>query len=186
VGHCQTNQFNIRKEFVSDIYESTALTFQLPNKEAQAYALDFYRRVRNAFDEVDQFSIGLEPLPDIPAEFQNEEIYLGWLFEVEADGERGLYIAAVDGTAEFQHAVATFIQHLLRKFDPCGYVQFEWSRTCSRPLPTCFSGGAAHITAQEILLFSTLNWLEERSQGEKERRVNRTYADGQGAGGLNA
>src|SRR6185369_3345639 len=118
---------------MSEIYESTALAFTLPDKGAQEYALDLHRRAKCAFEEAPS------DLMQIPEELRNEEFEGQWHFDVQADGEAGLFIT-VEAGCEFHNALCSFIQHLLKRFDPAGFVQFEWSRTCSRPLPTCFSG----------------------------------------------
>jgi hypothetical protein len=156
---------------MSDIFESAALAFTLPHKQAQRYAVNLHRQVRRAADQYQNSRTTQPKLADIPEEFREDTILEGWHFDVKGAGQNRLYMTVEDGF-EFADALGAFIHHLLRKFDTAGFVQFEWSRTCSRPEPTCFSGGAAHITADEIRFYTTSDWLSERSK--TEHRLNRT------------
>ncbi len=122
---------------MSDILESTALNFRLPSEEAQKYALDLHQRGRAVAKQEPNV---LAELKNIAREFRGEEVLMGSQFDVKADGPTGLYIAVGNG-CNFTDALDLFIQHLLKKFNPSGFVRFEWGRTCTRLLPRCVSGG---------------------------------------------
>jgi hypothetical protein len=167
---------------MSEIYESTALKFQLPSRKAQKYALDLHNHMREWFGrEIAPDIYKPEPAPEnptnltpVPEEFRTEEVLLGWQFEVEPDGARGLYIYVTDG-CDFVGSLTAFLKHLLKTFDPLGFVQFEWGRICTKPEPTCFSGGSAHVTADGVQISTTLDWIQERAAEEAGKLANRTY-----------
>jgi hypothetical protein len=166
VIHTQT-----KGKLMPEIFETTALKFKLPSKRAQEYALNLHQRMREAREREPEH---LTTLTAIPEESRTEEILSGWQFDMEADGTAGLYISVSDGE-NFVDTLAALVQHLLREFDPSGFVQFEWSRTCTDLGPTCFSGGGVHVTADKVYIFTTLDWLEERARNETGRLVNRSY-----------
>ena len=96
------------------------------------------------------------PLPEsFPEELKAETE--DWYFETEAD-DAGIWLHSQYGG---QESACAFIQHLLQKFSFAGGVTFEWSHDCTKPKTDAYGGGAAFVTANEIEMFTTAEWLRE-------------------------
>ena len=135
---------------MADYYTRFSVVLQLDATQKE-YALDLANKAESHRNED-------EPLPsDFPADLK--DVLEEWSFETEKD-EEGLWLNSENGGID---AVCAFIQHLLQKFDPQGRVSFEWANDCSKPLTDAYGGGAAVITAKEIKVMSTYEWLQ--SQG---------------------
>src|SRR5271155_1140069 len=74
---------------------------------------------------------------EIPTDFPASlvEVLEIWNFETEGEtspdqGKYGLWRHSCNGGID---AVCEFIRHLLKKFNPAGRVELEWSNDCSKP-----------------------------------------------------
>lgn len=139
---------------MADYFTNFSLVFSLPSQKAQAYALDLAQkagRIQQGDEEAEKFHEDLKSVVE------------DWCFETNEDTDEGkpaLWLHSSNGGID---AVCSFIQHLLRKFDPKGRVEFEWSHDCSKPRTDAFGGGAAIITADEIKTMSTCEWLRSNA-----------------------
>lgn len=77
--------------------------------------------------------------------------------EIDQDG---IWIHT-DDTGTPEHVVG-LIQAFLAKFDPEGYIGFEWADTCSRPILDSFGGGAVFITATDARWMASSTWLGDQ------------------------
>jgi len=139
---------------MADYFTKFSLILPLPNEAAQRDALDLDANARRVAQ-------GDEPSEKLPDSIQ--AVIEDWQFETDgesADGKWRLWLHSDYGGIE---AVCAFIQHLLQKFDPQGWVAFEWSHDCSKPRLDAYGGGAALITATEIKTMNTADWLRQQS-----------------------
>jgi len=139
---------------MADYSTNFSFIVPLPDAAAQAYALD----LANKASSIQQ---GAKAPADFPAALA--EVKEDWLFEAEAHsapGECGLWLHSECGGIE---AVCAFVQHLLQKYSSTEPVTFEWSHDCSKPRTDAYGGGAALITAAEIKIMSTSQWLHEQT-----------------------
>ena len=139
---------------MADYYTNFSLVFRMPDAAAQTYALNLAQQARSIQE-------GDEPPPDFPADLAG--FTEDWSFEVDADtagNQPALWLHSSYGGIE---AACSFLQHLLRKFDPKGKVSFEWSHDCSKPRVDAYGGGAAIITAKKIKTMSTCDWLQKHA-----------------------
>ena len=99
-------------------------------------------------------------LSDFDDKFRDElefGSYLGFELLLEEDKA---YIESSNGTPE---TAAYFLQTMLRKFgEPGAHADFQWSQSSSRLEPGVDGGGAAFITADEVKMFSTTEWVREQ------------------------
>ena len=139
---------------MADYFTNFSVVLPL-TKEQQEYAI-------NLVKQVEAHRLDDHPLPaDFPEELRDETE--GWTFETEADGE-GLWLHSQYGG---QETACQFIQHLLQKFDFAPAVAFEWSHDCSKPRTDAYGGGAAFITQTEIETFSSSEWLQKMTCGNR-------------------
>jgi hypothetical protein len=104
------------------------------------------------------------PIPDgIPPDLA--DVLHEWRFETEAQDDTGIWLHSQEGGVD---AACGFIQHLLKRFDPEGRVEFEWSHDCSKPRVGAYGGGAAVVTADKILTMSTSEWLRQQTDSLPE------------------
>ncbi len=139
---------------MADYYTNFSLVLPLPTEAAQAYALALAH-------QAEQGRQG----GDLPADFPPSllDVLEVWDFETDADSsaeDHGLWFHSQDGGVD---AVCAFIQHLLQKFDPQGRVTMQWSHDCSKPRTDAYGGGAAIVTAREIRIMSTRQWLDQNA-----------------------
>ena len=139
---------------MADYFTNFSLVFSLPMPEAQAYALELA-------DQASRIQQGDEQSETFPKELVG--VIEDWHFDTNADTAEqkpALWLHSSNGGID---AACSFIQHLLRKFDPAGRVTFEWSHDCSKPLTDAYGGGAAIITAKKIKTMSTCEWLRKHA-----------------------
>ena len=147
---------------MSDYCKKFSVTVELPTEAAQRYALELAEDAAGHFlrDEPLPASFPADLLHDLEEASQDS---VDWRFETEKDNE-GICLHADYGGGGPEVA-CFFIQHLLRKFDPTGGVSFEWSRDCIPAREDAYGGGAAIITAQEIKMMRTREWLDKQISG---------------------
>jgi len=78
-----------------------------------------------------------------------------------------LYLFSEDGGNP--DIAANLIQRFLTRFRPDSAVGFEVAYTCDRPRPGEFGGAAYWVTARDVEVFSTMEWLMG-----KEKHVQQT------------
>ena len=124
---------------------------KLKTADQKHYALDLARKgASHRFSD--------EPIPDgFPVAFV--DVLEDWAFEAEEDKD-GIWLHSESGGID---AVCAFVQYLLRQFDREGRVRFEWSYDCNKPRLNAYGGGAAIITAGEILTMTTSDWIRSQS-----------------------
>ena len=144
---------------MADYYTRFSLVLELPDQSAQEYALNLAQQAADT-------RFGEDP-PALPPDFPASlvDVLEIWLFETEAQGslepgKYGVWLHSGDGGID---AVCAFIQHLLRKFNPNGRVEFEWSNDCSKPRTDAYGGGGAIITARKIKSMTTYEWLRKQT-----------------------
>lgn len=136
---------------MADYFTNFSLILRL-TKEQQEYALNLVKEVEAYRNENQQLPI------NFPASLRDE--VENWVFETEL-AKDGIWLHSQYGG---QEVVCQFIQHLLQKYDFAPSLSFEWSHDCSQPRTDAFGGGAAFITAIEVKLFSTSEWLQNLSK----------------------
>jgi hypothetical protein len=141
---------------MADYYTNFSLVLELPDQSSQKYALKLA-------EEAGSWQLDEQIPTDFPASLV--EVLEIWNFETEAEtspdqGKYGLWLHSSNGGID---AVCAFIQHLLRKFNPTGRVEFEWSNDCSKPRTDAYGGGAAIITTRKIISMTTGEWLAKQS-----------------------
>ena len=163
---------------MADYYTNFSLVLELPDQSAQEYAL-------KVAQEAADMRFGEDP-PELPPDFPASlvDVLEIWLFETEAQGsleqdKYGIWLHSSDGGID---AVCAFIQHLLRKFNPAGCVEFEWSNDCSKPRTDAYGGGAAIITARKIKSMTTYEWLQKQTaargrQHQPKGETNESFHD---------
>jgi len=141
------------KGFMADYFTNFSFNLPLTDPAQKEHALNLAQIARvHRFED--------EQLPaDFPPPLQ--DVLEEWNFEVEEDGEDGLWVHSDSGGVD---AACVFIQHLLQKFNLTLRVGFEWSHDCSKPRPDAFGGGAALISKEEIKIMSTGDWLAEQTR----------------------
>jgi hypothetical protein len=156
---------------MADYFTNFSLVLELPDQAAQDYALKVAQEAADM-----RFGDDSQKLPpDFPASLV--DVMEGWDFETEAEnspGQYGLWLHSSNGGID---AVCSFIQHLLRKFNPAGRVEFEWSHDCSKPRTDAYGGGAAIITARKIISTTTGEWLQKQS-ARRARQLETNKAKG--------
>ena len=136
---------------MADYYTNFSFYLPLPDPAQKEHALNLAQIATVHRFENEQLPADFpQPLQDVLEE---------WNFELE-EGEDGLWIHSDSGGVD---AVCAFIQHLLQKFNLPLRIGFEWSHDCSKPRTDAFGGGAALISAQEIKIMSTGDWLVEQT-----------------------
>lgn len=143
---------------MADYFTNFSFILLLPTAEAQTYALELHHQGSSGFSG-----------DDLPKDFPHElkDQIEDWCFEAEADhheGRAALWLHSSNGGID---AVCAFVSHLLEKFEPDGFVNFEWSNDCSKPRTDAYGGGAAIITATAIRTMSTCEWLQQNSSESK-------------------
>lgn len=137
---------------MADYFTKFSIVVHLPSTEARDYALELHAQV-NEDDEIPKdFPEALLP------------VTWDWSFDVDAndaDGKPGIWLSSIYGGID---AVCLFIQHLLQKFDPQGKVAFQWACDCSKPRTDAYGGGGAIVTATDIKMFATGDWLEANAR----------------------
>ena len=143
---------------MADYFTYFSVVVPLMDTRQQQYALDLAGKAAAACfrDEGEPASA------EIPAELL--DVLEDWHFETEKDENHSIWLHSQDGGID---AVCAFIQHLLKKFNLEGRVEFEWSHDCSRPRVDAYGGGAAIVTAQEIQTMSTSAWLQREAGGHE-------------------
>ncbi len=139
---------------MADYFTNFSLIVPLPDEAAQTYAL-------KRAEEASAASLGGETPADFPASLS--DVTEDWVFDTDAEsspGKWGLCLHSSNGGID---AVCTFLQHLLRRFQPEGWVSFEWSHDCSKSRTDAFGGGAAFITARNIKTMNTGQWLHKQA-----------------------
>lgn len=140
---------------MADYYTYFSLVMKLPDVAAQQYALAIHAKAASLISE--------EEVPgEIPEDLHNHLDM--WFFDTEPDGnplEPAIWLHSENGGID---AVCDFIQHLLKKFNPQGYVAFEWANDCTKPLTDAYGGGAAFITADDIQTIGTWSWVAEKTK----------------------
>ena len=141
---------------MADYFTNFSLVLELPDQAAQEYALKLA-------EDAASWPLDEQIPTDFPASLA--EVLEIWNFETEAQGsleqgKYGIWLHSNDGGID---AVCAFIQHLLRKFQPAGRVEFEWSNDCSKPRTDAYGGGAAIITARKIKTMTTGEWLAKQA-----------------------
>lgn len=135
---------------MADYYTELSFEITLPNPEQVPAAAARMRELAEAVLE------GL-PVPDILETFAGEDA------GVEIKGEYGR-ISVCDNDSAHTDLVASLVQQILREFDPAGAVGYEWSYTCTKPVAGGFGGGAAWVTADEVQIHGTSDWLHAREE----------------------
>ena len=144
---------------MADYFTNFSVLLDLPDQAAQDYALDIAEEAASMRFKDDPPKLP----PGFPASLV--DVVEGWHFVTEAEsssnqGKYGLWLHSGNGGID---AVCCFIQHLLRRFQPAGCVQFEWSHDCSKPRTDAYGGGAAVITACKIKTMTTGEWLRKQA-----------------------
>lgn len=57
--------------------------------------------------------------------------------------------------------LTVIVQPYLEKFHPNSYFGFEWSDSCSKDRLDAFGGGAVYMSAKELEVHHTKDWLED-------------------------
>ena len=142
---------------MADYFTNFSVTVALKDATEQQYALDLAAKGAGHF-----WPEGEQPSSDgIPDEFV--ELLEDWSFEVDPDGESGIWLHSDSGGID---AACAFIKHLLGKFNSKGRVEFQWSDDCSQPRVDAYGGGAAVITAEKIATMSTSEWLRQQAASD--------------------
>ena len=143
---------------MADYFTNFSLLLPFKDDTEQKYAFDLATKAASH-----RWQDSETPAPDdLPAGFEN--VLEDWSFETDADGETNIWLHSSSGGIE---AVCVFLQHLLRKFNPGGRVEFEWSHDCSKPRLDAYGGGAAVITAHKITAMNTSEWLRQQRAADE-------------------
>jgi hypothetical protein len=148
---------------MADYFTNFSFVMPLPNEAAEKYALDLAQQA----ERIQQGDEADNAFPEGLREFIDD-----WTFETNAGcpaHDWGIWLHPDAGGIQ---SVCAFIQHLLTRFDPNGYVSFEWSHDCTKPRLGAFGGGAVIITSRKVNLMSTGTWRERqlaRMSSSKER-----------------
>ena len=139
---------------MADYFTNFSVIVELPNEEAEKYALNLAQQAFHGH-------MGEDLPDDFPASLR--DIIEDWQFDTDPSDPStgcGLWLHSSSGGID---AVCAFIQHLLERFDPAGHVALEWSNDCSKPRVDAFGGGAAVITATRVKTISTSQWLHRHT-----------------------
>lgn len=143
---------------MADYFTYFSFVVKLKTADQKQYALDLARKGTNhRFSE--------DPIPNgFPVALV--DVLEDWAFETE-ENKDGIWLHSENGGID---AVCAFVQYLLQQFDRGGRVEFQWSYDCNKPRLNAYGGGAAIITAEEILTMTTSDWL--RSQSDVIANIN--------------
>lgn len=135
---------------MADYYTHFSVIIDLPDVAAQDYALAIHAKAESLTSE-----------QEVPGEIPTElHTFLDdWTFDAERAGHRlqpALWLHSEHGGVD---AACDFIQHLLKRFNPQGFIAFSWSYDCNKPRTDAFGGGAAFITATDIHSITTCDWI---------------------------
>lgn len=110
-------------------------------------APEWYRRLSPGNEEGKDFSAFIDDCLSGPS-FVSHELTT-----------RGLWIYAEENAniESLAHAIHETMKH----YNTPGYVTFQWAYTASKPRLDAFGGGAAFITATEIIIHTTEDWLND-------------------------
>jgi len=149
---------------MADYYTLFSFVLDLPDDIAIDYAMNVATMtdtLRWLSDE-DRKSSNL----DFPTDL--EDSLEDWSFEIVKE-KSGIWIHSDYGGID---AACQFVQHLLDRFGINEPVTFEWSNTCSKPRVDAYGGGAAIITAGEIKMMSTSQWVFKQEQRIARRKLS--------------
>ena len=138
---------------MADYFTNFSFIHELPSEAAQHYALDLAHQASLMMH-------GDENPENIPDDLAG--VLDGWSFETEAQESRDGWAIWIHSSNGGIDAVCAFIQHLLKKFNPTGIVNFQWSDDCSKPRVDAYGGGAAIITAKKIKSINTGQWIQQQ------------------------
>lgn len=147
---------------MANYWSEFSIAFKLPSKEAHNYALSLYEKLKDEAgkEREDWSEFGEQFEPEFRCDFECEDNDNNALWIWQANGESG----GVDDAI-------TFIQHLLKKFDPEAVVTIEWSNCCGKPRIDAFGGGAAIIMAEEVRWMNTKQWIGEQTNALKNKQI---------------
>ena len=144
---------------MADYFTNFSLVLPLKDATEQQYALDLAERAASKRFEAEPATA------DLPEDLK--DVLEDWAFETEKDGDNSIWLHSYEGGID---AVCAFIQHLLKKFNPEGRVEFEWSNDCSKPRLDAYGGGAAVITANKIKSMNTSQWLQRQAKSHNHQK----------------
>ncbi len=144
---------------MADYFTYFSVVVPLRDAAQQQYAVDLAAKAAGCCFRDEEASIP----DDIPPELAH--VLHEWHFETEEQDKTGIWLHSQEGGVD---AACSFIQHLLKKFEPEGRVEFEWSHDCSKPRVEAYGGGAAVVTADKILTMSTSEWLRQQTDSLPE------------------
>ena len=143
---------------MADYFTNFSLVLPLEDATQQQYALDLANKAAGLrFEEQIAAADFPEDLKDVLGD---------WAFETEKQGDNSIWLHSYEGGLD---AVCAFVQHLIKKFNPKGRVEFEWSNDCSKPRVDAYGGGAAVITAAAITAMSTTQWLRQQAESNENQ-----------------
>lgn len=142
---------------MADYYTNFSLILTLPNAAARTYALALHQRLEEHRDDETR----PDDVPESLWEFRED-----WCFDADTHGHMDFWLHSSSGGIE---AACAFLQHLIQRFQLKEAVTFEWSHDCSKPRTDAYGGGAAFITADEIRMFSTAEWVRQQAEAPKAR-----------------
>lgn len=150
---------------MADYFTNFSLVLPLKDASEQQYALELAAKAANQRFEAEPATA--EVLEDL------KDVLEDWAFETEKDGDNSIWLHSYEGGID---AVCAFIQHLLKKFNPDGSVELEWSNDCSKPRVDAYGGGAAVITAGKVKSMNTSQWLQQQAKSHNHQKpVRRSF-----------
>lgn len=87
--------------------------------------------------------------------------YISLTFAVEANPGKPASLWVYTEESGSPEDAAAAVQAFLAKFRPAEILGFEWANTCSKPRLDSFGGGAALVTADEVVWFNPSRMLAE-------------------------
>lgn len=148
---------------MANYFTNFSLVLPLEDASQQQYALDLaVKAASRRFEDAPS-------MDDLPEDLKNVNVLENWNFEIEADGDKSIWLHSYEGGID---AVCAFIQHLLKKFNSEDRVEFEWSNDCSKPRTDAYGGGAAVITAKNITTMNTSQWLRQQAEIDENQGAN--------------
>lgn len=141
----------------------TQFSFAIPLDAPEQVA--WATSVTEALATVDVYADSPPALPEALIDvLSGVDEWVGYSAEVDEDG---LWIYAEEsGTPEH---VVPLVQAYLSRFDPEGYIGFEWADWCSKPRLDEFGGGSVFITATEARWMHSSYWLVEQTKAHQEK-----------------
>ena len=133
--------------------------------------------------------------PEWAAPLEEGSVDFEWSFEPTGAGNKDrtgdtyLWIRSSERGDPGQ--AADFAQAFLREFRPAEFFAMTYARTCSKPEPDAFGGGAFYVTADDCLDLDADSWVagmrrEHRASPARPGPTRAADGDGDNTGGGDA